>query len=119
MLLEGDGIDEVHSVCERLVNRTALRHLRKSNSLGVVEGSMERDLRRDAFDPSVGAFVAVYAIVGVDPVELEPDVDSRKGDALVVRIEPERDRDARGEAAEQDFIGGRPQVGPAGAEGLV
>ncbi len=65
-------MDDVHPVRERFVNRAALRHLRKPCPLGVVERPTDRHLRLDPVDPSVGTFVAVYAVVGVHPVEVEP-----------------------------------------------
>ena len=55
----------------------------------------------------------------VHPVEVEPHANFREDDPLVVRVEPERDGDAGGEAAEQHFVRRRPLVGPAGAESLV
>ena len=65
-------------------------------------------MRLNALDESVGALVAVTAIVGMDAVEFEPDVDPSELDALVVRIEPQRDGDASGEAPQQDLVGRRP-----------
>ena len=42
-------------------------------------------MRLNALDESVGALVAVTAIVGMDAVEFEPDVDPSELDALMVR----------------------------------
>ena len=70
----------------RLVHRTALGYLGKSFSLRVVERSAKGDMRLNALDESVGALVAVTTIIGMDAVELEPDVDPSELDALVVCI---------------------------------
>ena len=80
---EVDGIDHVDPVRQRLVNRTALRHLRQPLALGLVERSPESHVRLDALDPAVGTLVAAHAVVGVHAVVLDFDADLQIGRAHV------------------------------------
>ena len=92
-LSEGHGIDDVHPLGQRLVDRTACGHLGEPGALCVVERSHDGHLGLDAFDPAVGSLIAVNTVVGVHPVELESDIDAGEGDLLVVGIQPQGDGD--------------------------
>ncbi len=61
-------------------------------------------MRFNALDPTVGALVTVHAVVGVHAAEFELDADLLERDTLVVGLEPQRDRDAGREAAQQDLV---------------
>lgn len=89
----------MHSIAQGLVHWTPLRHLFKSYSLSVVERASDRHVGLDALDPSVSSLVTVDAIVGVNAVELEFDVDSSEGDSFVVRVQTEGDGDAGSQAS--------------------
>ncbi len=85
--LKGNGIDDVDPVRQRLMNGTALRHLRQPLALGLVERSLEGHVRLDTLDPAIGTLVTAHAIIGVHAVVLELDVDLFERETLVAGIE--------------------------------
>ena len=70
------------------MDRAALGHLGKTLPLSVGERPVNRDLYVDLVNPPVGPLVAVQAVICVDPVEFEPDVNCGQADAFMVRVQP-------------------------------
>ena len=100
------------------MHRTAVRHLQKAQPLGLGEGAAHLDLALDVVDlPLLG--LALGAVEGVDLRVAEPHPDPLQGDALAIRVEPQRHRGAGAEGAEQQLVGIRAGLGAAHALRLV
>ena len=95
------------------MDRAALGYLRKATSLSVGERPVNRDLRVDPVDPAVGLLVAVQAVICVDSVEFEPDVDSGQPDLLVVRVQAQGYRETGRQCSEEELI--LPDIRPRGS----
>ena len=54
---------------------TPAGHLLEALLLSIAEYPVKRDAGLDSVDPTILSFVALGAVVGVHPVELEHDVD--------------------------------------------
>ena len=64
----------------------AFRDLRQAFSLRIIESPVDRYLALHPFDPAVLPRVAIRAVVGVNPIVLELNVDRGEVDSLVVRV---------------------------------
>ena len=71
-ILELNAVNDLHALCERLVHGAALGDLSETHPLGVSERSMNRNACLDLVNPTVAPVVAIYAVVGVDPVKFDP-----------------------------------------------
>src|SRR5436305_9644265 len=91
---------------QRPVHRTAVRHLQQAQPLGLGEGAGHLDLAVDVVDLPL-LDLTTGAVEGVDPRVAEPHADPFQGDALAVRVEPQRHRGAGAEGAEDQLVRGR------------
>jgi len=91
------------------VNRAAVCDLEQALPRFGSEVSREFDLSLDAIDPT-RARVALLTVPDVNLLVAEPDADSFEGDALAVRVHPERHRRVRPERGQQQVVGSRAAV---------
>src|SRR5438105_1735892 len=85
---------------QRPVDRTAVRDLQQALALHLVERTVQNDLALDGIErPVLG--LTVGAVVRMDLLVAQADLDVSEGPAPVLRVHSQRDRGARAQRGEQ------------------
>ncbi len=112
-------IREQRSLLESLVHRASLDDLGEAPPLRIVEATLDPDTALDAIDEPCARVIALFAILGVDAIEVVNGLDGIQLDAFVAAVESEGDTGAGGQGTQEQLVRIGAGIGAAELEGFV